>query len=484
MLGSKQSALPVSLLIIALAVGVGLIVVLLDTMTAEWVYMVPLGLMVVIVTVWSLWRFPIAPYLIFPLSVLELMYVTVAGVNVRPHQIVTLLAIVALVLRGKVVMPRGLVDWACVIYLLVNGISILYSYSRIESIEMWLLYAMQIGTLYASQKFLDTPSRVQKFLPFFLSSGFVLTAVGLIQIILIAVGILPPYRDAWMIPTGRPPGTFVEAAWLAAFSLFFLIVYIPYLYSKRFSRYRIIVITAWLLMLVTNLFCMARAAWLGLLAGILLQLSLMLWLRPKGGRGLLNLIACRLLPMFMALGLLAVLIVPNLADSFIHRFLDLGNRSESAASLRIDDFRDVMKLVYKRPWTGYGIGTLETLMQDPVNNPRHRGFVNVALNVYLTMLFDAGIPGMLAGLLVTLSIPWEILRNAATASDPVDRDLLIALSVGMIALVLTFQFSNGFPRGWYWAIAGISLAISRVKAKRSVEEVDMLEKLRGLGYVE
>ena len=77
------------------------------------------------------------------------------------------------------------------------------------------------------------------------------------------------------------------------------------------------------------------------------------------------------------------------------------------------------------------------------------------------MLFDAGIPGLLTGLLVTLLIPWEILRTAFATSEPFYRDLLVALSVGMFTLVLTFQFSNGFPRGWYWAIAGVSLAVSR-----------------------
>jgi len=123
-----------------------------------------------------------------------------------------------------------------------------------------------------------------------------ITMVGFLQALLVVGGILPPYRDNQMIPTGRPPGTFVEAAWLAAFSMFFLLIYIPLLYSRRFARYRPFLLTAWLLMFVVNLICMTRAAWLGLLVGILLQGALLLLLRPRGARGLLNLMAFRLGP--------------------------------------------------------------------------------------------------------------------------------------------------------------------------------------------
>jgi len=428
-------------------------------------YVVLLGLPAVVVAIWFLWRFPVAPYLIFPLTAFELVYVTVAGVNIRPHQIIALLAIAALLLKKEILIPKSLVDWACIAYLFINGISISYSYSRMDSIELWLLFVVQIGTLYALMRFLDTPNRVRKFIPFFLFSGFVLTVVGLAQIVLVIAGVLPPYRNAWMIPTGRPPGTFIEAGWLAAFSLFFLLAYLPFLYSRRFARYRPFIVIAWLLMLIVNLFCMARAAWLGMMIGIPLQLGLMLWLRPKGARGLINLIAFRLAPLLIVLSLLATLIMSDFVGSFVHRFLDLGNRSESAASLRTDDFSDVIKLVYKRPWTGYGIGTLEVVMREPMNNPRHRGFANVSLNIYLTMLFDAGIPGLLTGLLLTLSIPLEIIHNAARTSNPFDRDFLIALGVGMLGLVLTFQFSNGFPRGWYWALAGVSLVTGRILSR-------------------
>lgn len=454
----------IAIIVTMVAIGIGLIVVLVTT-SIQWIYWALIGLPTVIVAIWFLARFPVAPYIVFPLTAFELMYVTVAGVNIRPHQVVTLLAIAALLLKKKILIPKSPVAWACIAYLFVNGISISYSYSRMDSIELWLLFVVQIGMLYSLMGFLDTPNRVQKFMPFFLFSGFVLTMVGFVQIILVVVGVLPPYRDAWMIPTGRPPGTFVEAAWLAAFSMFFLLVYIPFLYSHKFVRYRPFLLIAWLLMLVVNLSCMARAAWLGLLVGIPLQLVLLLWLRPGGARGLVNLMAFRLGPILIVVSLLFILFMPNLFDLFINRFLDMGNRLESAASLRMDDFNDVMRLVDMQPWTGYGIGTLEAMMRDPMNNPRNRGFAKVSLNVYLSMLFDAGIPGLVTGFLVTMLIPWKILRNAVLTSDPFDRDLLIAFGVGMLVLVVTFQFSNGFPRGWYWAMAGITLSASHVLSR-------------------
>ncbi|MDH7472931.1 MAG: O-antigen ligase family protein [Anaerolineae bacterium] len=446
----------------AVAIGAGLIVVL-STASAQWMYWALVGLPVVVI--YFLARYPIAPYLIFPLTAFELMYVTVAGVNVRPHQAVTLLTIAASLLRGKVLKPKSSVAWACIAYLFVNGISIAYSYSRMDSVRLWLLFVVQAGTLYALMRFLDTPNRVRKFMPFFLFSGFVLTMVGLVQVLLVIAGVVPPYRDAWMIPVGRPPGTFVEAAWLADFSMFFLLVFIPYLYSQRFARYRPFLFTAWFLMLLVNLVCMARAAWLGLLVGISLQLILMLWLRPGGARALFNLMVFRLGPLLIVFGLLFALFMPDLFVLFVNRFLEIGNRFESAASLRVDDFNDVMKLVLRRPWTGYGIGTLATVMHDPTNNPRNRNFANVSLNMYLTMLFDAGIPGLVTGFLVTMLIPGTILRNAGLTLDPFDRDLIIALGVGLLVLVVTFQFSNGFPRGWYWAMAGISLSASHVLSR-------------------
>ena len=444
--------------------GVALAVALVSS-DAQWVILALMVSPVLVVAIWFLVQHPIAPYLIFPLSTFELIYVNVAGVNIRPHQIVALLAIVALLLKKKFPVPKSLVGWSCIAYLFVNGISILYSYSRADSIKLWLLLVVQVGTFYALMRFLDTLNNVQRFLPFFLLSGFMVTMVGLVQILLVVVGIVPPYRDAYMIPTGRPPGTFIEAAWLAAFSMFFLLIYIPFLYSRKFARYRPFLITAWLLMLVVNLFCMTRAAWLGLLVGILLQGTLMLLQHPRGAWGLLSLMALRLGPIVMFLSLLIILFIPDLFGWFTNRFLDTGNVSEAAASLRIDDFNDTLRLIHMRPWTGYGIGTLEAVMKDPMNNPRYRNFANVSLNVYLTMWFDAGILGLVTGFLITILIPGEILRNAVLTSDPFYKDFLIALGVGILALLLTFQFSNGFPRGWYWAIAGISLSLSRVLSR-------------------
>jgi len=446
------------------AIGIALVVALVPT-DAQWVSLALMASPVLVVAIWFLAQYPIAPYLIFPLSTFELIYLPVAGVNIRPHQIVALLAIVALLLKKKIPVPKSRVGWSCIAYLFVNGLSILYSYSRSDSIRLWLLFVVQVGTLYVLMQHLDTFNRVQKFIPFFLLSGFMITMVGFLQALLVVGGILPPYRDNQMIPTGRPPGTFVEAAWLAAFSMFFLLIYIPLLYSRRFARYRPFLLTAWLLMFVVNLICMTRAAWLGLLVGILLQGALLLLLRPRGARGLLNLMAFRLGPILVLLSLLFILFMPDLLGRFINRFLDIGNTSESAASLRIDDFNDIMRLIHRRSWTGYGIGTLQAVMSDPMNNPRYRNFAAVGLNVYLTMWFDAGILGLVTGFIVTILIPGEILHNATLTSDPFYRDFLIALGVGILALVLTFQFSNGFPRGWYWAIAGISLSLSRLLSR-------------------
>jgi len=459
---------------VVVAIGIVLVVVLVTlgvewislTTGAQWISLALMALPVILVAIWFMARYPIAPYLVFPLSTFELIYVPVAGANIRPYQIVALLAIVALLLKKKKIpVPKNPVGWSCIAYLFVSGISILYSYSRADSIRLWLLFVVQVATLYALIRYLDTFNRVQKFVYFFLLSGFMITMVGFVQALLVVLGIVPPYRDAQMIPTGRPPGTFVEAAWLAAFSMFFLLIYIPFLYSRKFAPYRPLLITAWLLMLVVNLFCMTRAAWLGLLVGILLQGTLMLLLRPRGARGLLSLMALRLGPIVMFLSLLLILFMPDLFGLFTNRFLDIGNVSESAASLRIDDFNDILRLIRMRPWTGYGIGTLEAVMRDPMNNPRHRNFANVSLNVYLTMWFDAGILGLVTGFLITILIPGEILHNAVLTSDPFYKDFLIALGVGILALLLTFQFSNGFPRGWYWAIAGISLSLSRVLSR-------------------
>jgi O-antigen ligase len=102
---------------------------------------------------------------------------------------------------------------------------------------------------------------------------------------------------------------------------------------------------------------------------------------------------------------------------------------------RVSIYRDTWQIVRDHPWTGTGLGTLETVF------PRYESYydglvVDHAHNDYLELLADTGLIGGVCVLGFVALLIWRGLSNLRGANDPVCRSLYSGAVVGCAGLLL------------------------------------------------
>ena len=102
---------------------------------------------------------------------------------------------------------------------------------------------------------------------------------------------------------------------------------------------------------------------------------------------------------------------------------------------RVSIFRDTLQIVHDHPWTGTGLGTLETVF------PRYESYydglvVDHAHNDYLELLADAGLVGGVFMLGFVVLLAWRGVSNLRAANNPVCRTFYSGALVACAGLLL------------------------------------------------
>ena len=139
------------------------------------------------------------------------------------------------------------------------------------------------------------------------------------------------------------------------------------------------------LMLICLVFTWSRGAWLGFLVGTLLFFMI---LSKKAVLGLLGLVVVSPLLSWL---------VPN---AVAERFLSIGNLAESSVSYRISVWYGMVELLKKTWWSGIGVGNAAFEAVYPSVALVGAGTIEHAHSIYLQLLAELGIPGLLVFLLI------------------------------------------------------------------------------------
>jgi len=404
--------------------------------------------------------------------------VTIRGheLTIRPDQVVLLALLPAIAVA---LTRRGLARWWSILhlpvfaFLAVNAVaSVAASGVRDVSLQgtalMTVYVAMYTGVVVLIT---DRPAWARRLLAVVIGLGFVHALYGTAALLLFAIGI-----DVGGVMFGQvgpysvtAKSTFPEANLLAAFMLLLAIFSAVRLASGGARR------AAWF-----GGFCLAglvlvltvtRAAWLGLLFGLLL-LGLALLIRDKSPRRVL----AAMRPVLLGLVVIAVLSLV-VCDPLLSRLWGEEHvllKRVYSLSFLVDVPADCRDDVAVQGAAGVGSCTsvvgrramfkegLEGWRQRPLLG--HGTFGGRAtgrdywMSSFIQALYDTGLLGavaLLAMYLVVMVAPW---RASGRALDAGERDLFLACAIGNALLMLTSQLASFLWVGFPWIFMGLTTA--------------------------
>ncbi|MHB8168797.1 MAG: O-antigen ligase family protein [Thermoleophilia bacterium] len=242
----------------------------------------------------------------------------------------------------------------------------------------------------------------------------------------------------------RIDATFVHPNPYGFYLAVMLLLCIPLLLESKQTRERAFYGALVTLMTVSIIFTYARAAWLSLLAGLVV------------------LAAVRYRKLFIlmpvVLGLL-LFFVPSIFD----RFQELMGFSQGQGSMysRVTIWRYLLPYFYQSPVVGAGLGGFSDYMQEGL------GYVYMPHNDYLRVLIDTGVVGIVSYLAIWLGLARGAIRAYLRLHDEIFRVVgLAVLAIVGAYLVMTItdnMFRFALIQSYIWCLAGIVAAAARIE---------------------
>jgi O-antigen ligase len=177
--------------------------------------------------------------------------------------------------------------------------------------------------------------------------------------------------------------------------------------------------------------------------------------------------ARRQLLMAGGLALVAVVLAVWLGLGWTVERFERSTPGDLSRDRRVSIYRDTWRIVGSHPWTGTGLGTLQSVF--PRYESYYDGFVvDHAHNDYLELLAETGLIGGLCMLGFVGLLVWRGLSNLRRANNPTSRSLYSGALVGCIGLLIhgMVDFNLHIPSNALLFLVLAAIATSRVRPER------------------
>jgi len=282
---------------------------------------------------------------------------------------------------------------------------------------------------------------------------------------------VPPGAQTGLGGIAVPNGTLWEPNLLGSYLAAVGVLALAALLSAGSRRWAVLLAGGLSLIIAALGLSLARAAWLGFAAGVVVLCVGYVALRGRGiqlpGTARRNASLAVLAAVLAGVFLIGVapVVFPGTASSFRNR-VALGSydpQTDPSLRARAGTLQQAIPGIVAHPIVGNGAGSFGTTYQDSKGNP---GWV---ANLELHVLYDSGLVGLVCWLvgiggLVWLAISW--LRRA-TGAPPGLQHLTLGLLAALAGLLVAFQATEGSWLAFPWIYVGLLAgAVSMVSAAR------------------
>ena len=239
----------------------------------------------------------------------------------------------------------------------------------------------------------------------------------------------------------------------ATYLMMILLLCIPLLIETRVRWQRIVYVLLCGAMLFSLIYTYARAAWVDVVAGLLVVGSFryrkMLLLVPAG-----------------------IIILLLLVPSILERFQEALGFSQGQGSMffRVEMWRYLLSKFYASPIVGNGLGSYGVYAEEGL------GYYYMPHNDYVHLLVDSGV----IGLGCYLAAIFGVFRGAVRSYFKFEDTQLKILALAMIAVVISYLlgsitdnlFRAGATQTYFWAMAGLVAAATRMTNTQEQEQLE------------
>lgn len=375
------------------------------------------------------------------------------------------IAFIDLVRRRNLSLPTGWLSWTVMFFVLWTGVSAALSDNVQWALSSWFYQIIAGGGIYyLVRTYISTPKQWRYFLQCVLGTAILVCFIGVYEYIFVPNQHINEWVDATQFPKlmRRMSSTLMNPNLLGAYLLMILSVSISYLLvywkgltnkilSKAYKKQIYMMIPVALILFVTLLLTYSRGIWISFGAmviywGIFVERRLLL-------------------------SLLAVPIILYFYDGEIAtRLWSIFQGHDTSADLRWALWDSTMYIVRENPIWGIGWNTFYLVYPDYnyyIQGPNV--LMYHAHNLYLNMLAEIGIPGLISFIIVLLGhvitsirLQGDVFRKAASIG-------VGALAVGVLVSGLSdFELYSHQVTITFWLLMGWVGAFVKAQQKPTI----------------
>ncbi|MES9789659.1 hypothetical protein ABWL24_04045, partial [Priestia megaterium] len=317
---------------------------------------------------------------------------------------------------------------------------------------IWMLF--NILLIFAAVQYINTRERVTKLIKTYLYSYLFVGSWGIIQFILSLGGIRPFLATQWW-PTGlvRVNGFSYEPSYFATYMLigWAFVMYLKVKKSKLLGQRTLNI----MLMVITTSIILSSSrmgiALLGLWMVGYFVIFMGYFLKARVHLGYLKPI------LFFGIGIALMVSVVLTDSSGRFDFLLAGTGLHGTASHSLDDrssgFEDTLTVFKESPLVGHSLGGIAPAiggLHNVVVTSQEQAKPFEGLSTFAEVLAASGIFGFLPFILYIFTLIVAPLKLAKKIQDRETRNILIGMTISLIAEIIILQFNQNISRLYFW----------------------------------
>ncbi|MED4063766.1 hypothetical protein [Priestia megaterium] len=343
---------------------------------------------------------------------------------------------------------------------------------------IWMLF--NILLVFATVQYINTKERVTKLIKTYLYSYLFVGSWGIIQFILSLGGIRPFLATQWW-PTGivRVSGFSYEPSYFATYMLIGW-AFVMYLKVKKSTLFRQRTLNIMVIVITTSIVLSSSRMGIALL-GLWMVGYFVIFL----GYFLKGRVHLEYLKPILLFGTGIVLIVSVVLTDSSGKFdfLLAGTGLHGTASHSLDDrssgFEDTLTVFKESPLVGHSLGGIAPAiggLHNIVVTSQEQAKPFEGSSTFAEVLAASGIFGFLPFILYIITVIIAPLKLAKRVQDKEIKNILIGMTVSLIAELIILQFNQNISRLYFWyhiALLSATYGVYRKEylvSKKSLED--------------